>query len=185
MRRLALVLLVAFSAGCGGSRPVDRQATDQRQARAPESRACAAAAPGFRACAYSSAGKPHPTIERQTGSTWTVVTGPLKPADPTTEWGAKVWLSPDAQTLLAEWEYACDGRIAVFVSARNGKPRIVTGEQDWRMAVPSEPLGWTRDGKARVRVYDAWGTHGTHPAGIYLFDPHGRPPKATKHVKGC
>jgi hypothetical protein len=78
-------------------------------------------------------------------------------------WG-RVWLSPDRQTLLAEWEFPCDSAVAVFVPAQGGTPRVVTGQRDWRKAPISRPLGWTHHGKARVRVFGK--------PGVQLIDPH-------------
>lgn len=101
-------------------------------------------------------------------SGWTLVTGPLKPPAIDAMWD-RVWVSPDRRTLLAEWTYPCDSGAVVFVSARGGTPRVVTGESDWRKAPVSRGLGWTADGKARVHVFRRW--HG-HEAGIYLFNPH-------------
>jgi hypothetical protein len=105
----------------------------------------------------------HPTIERRAGSSWVVVTGPLPHPDPTAVWG-QVWLSPDRRTLLAEWQFPCDSAVAVFVPARGGKAWLVTGQADWRKAPISRPLGWTPDGKARVRVFGK--------RGVQLIDPH-------------
>ena len=87
-------------------------------------------------------------------------------------WGA-VWISPDRRTLLAEWEYPCDSAAAVFVPANGGKPRLVTGERDWRKAPIAHALGWTSDGKARVKLFTRWRTRtgAVHPPGVYVFDP--------------
>jgi hypothetical protein len=104
----------------------------------------------------------HPTIERMTASGWAVVTGPLKHPDPSAQWG-RVWLSPDSRTLLAEWQFPCDSEVGVFVPMRGGTPRVVTGQLDWRKAPISRPLGWTRDGKARVEVEGK--------RGVQLIDP--------------
>ena len=122
-------------------------------------RECAQAAPGFRTCMRGS----HPTIERLSGSAWTVIAGPLPHSDISTGWSPKVWLSPDGETVLAEWQFPCDSAVAVFVPAHGGTPRIVTGHRDWRKAPISRALGWTRDGRARIRVFGK--------PGIELIDP--------------
>jgi hypothetical protein len=70
----------------------------------------------------------------------------------------------------------------VFLPADGGKPRVVTGERDWRKAVASMPLGWTRDGLARVQLLQRWGAR---PKGVYLFDPAKPAPKAAKLATGC
>jgi hypothetical protein len=127
---------------------------------------------GFRTC-WSGGRESNPTIERRTMSGWTVITGPLRPPEPSAQWG-EVSLSPDNRTLLAEWEYPCDSAAVVFVSAKGGKPRLVTGERDWRRAPVGRALGWTHNGKARVRIYTAWRGHSINPRHprVFLFEPH-------------
>jgi hypothetical protein len=75
--------------------------------------------------------------------------------------------------LLAEWQYPCDSAAVVFVAVETGAPRLVTGEKDWRQAPVAHALGWTRDGKALVRIYTAWRGHRITPAHprTFLFDP--------------
>ena len=135
---LALLFLVV---GCGGAHQVAA-----RQAPAKDPRACTAAAPGFRTC-FKPGIPSNPTIERRAASGWTVLTGPLKHPDPSAEWGPQVWVSPDRQTLLAEWVFPCDSAVSVFLPVRGGTPRVVTGQLDWRKAPLSRALGWTRDAK--------------------------------------
>jgi hypothetical protein len=61
-------------------------------------------------------------------------------------------------------EFPCDSAVAAFVPLQGGTPRAVTGQRDWRKAPISRPLGWTSDGKARVRVFGK--------PGVQLIDPH-------------
>jgi len=153
-RAFALLLLVT---GCGGTQHVA-----SRSVATKVPRSCTLATPAFRTCLVGR--KQHPTIERLTASGWVVVTGPLKHADPDAEWGdGALWLSPDSQTLLAEWVFPCDSAVAVFVPLRGGTPGVVTGQLDWRKAPMSRPLGWTADGRARVRVFGK--------RGVQLIDP--------------
>jgi len=201
--RWVLVLAVAvLAAGCGGQKKTADEKTGAGLAKvettcveglnceAPEvkaaGRSCNPAGQGyrgreFRAC--SNRGVPsNPTIERRTAAGWTVVTGPLKPAEPSAQWGA-VWISPNRRMLLAEWQYPCDSSAAVFVSASGGKPRLVTGERDWRTAPVARALGWTSDGKARVQIFKRWRGH---PPGIYRFDPQVRRHEAGPTARaGC
>ena len=163
------LLLLLLAAGCGGVKHVAA-----RQAPAKDPRACTAAAPGFRTC-FKPGIPSNPTIERRVGSTWAVVTGPLKPSEPSAEWG-EISLSPDGRTLLAEWQYPCDRAAVFFVPARGGKPHLVTGESDWRKAPVAHALGWTRNGKARVQIYRSWHGHRIDPthSRVFLFDPRAR-----------
>lgn len=166
MRVIAICLLGLVAAGCGGAgRPAQNRNAVQSS---PD---CSAAALGYRTCFHL--GRRPATIERRAGSRWELVAGPLHPTDPTAQWGPKVWLSPDGKTVLAEWTFPCDDHLAVFVPARGGKPRTVTGERDWRKAPPSVPVGWTTSGKARVQLLRSWrGIRVTaRHQPVVLFDP--------------
>jgi hypothetical protein len=156
--RWTALALVVLAAGCGGTQHVVSSSAPVRLLRT-----CTRATPAFRTCLVGR--KQHPTIERLTASGWVVVTGPLKHADPDAEWG-ELWLSPDNQTLLAEWLFPCDSAVAVFVPVRGGTPRVVTGQLDWRKAPISRALGWTRDGKARVRVFGKRGVQVIDPRSV-------------------
>jgi hypothetical protein len=154
--RWSALALVVLAAGCGGTQHVGSR-TRPAQVR----KTCMRATPAFRTCVL--VGPPlRPTIERMTAAGWAVVTGPLKHPDPDAQWG-RVWLSPDSRTVLAEWDFPCDSAVGVFVPLRGGTPRVVTGQLDWRKAPISRPLGWTRDGRARVKVFGR--------RGVQLVDP--------------
>jgi hypothetical protein len=131
---------------------------------------------------------PRSSIERWTGSSWKVVAGPLpQHHEPSASWYV-VALSPDRHTLLAEWAYPCDSAAVVFVPAAGGSPRIATGERNWWQAPVAHGLGWTRGGKARVRVYTSWRGHRItplHPR-TFLIDPKTRVADAhPKPLRGC
>jgi hypothetical protein len=193
MRWLLVAVVAVVAAGCGNDKKTADDAVRAEMAKvqttcvegincgAPPQRAsartCELVGKGyrgrdFRTCWGPDAQDPNPTIERRTATGWALVTGPMKPRDMSAQWG-EVWVSPDHRTLLAEWQYPCDSAAVVFVPAAGGTPRVVTGERDWRKAPGARPLGWTRDGKARVRVYGPWrghyvdSRHGT----VFLFDP--------------
>lgn len=175
-REVVLVLTAALLSGCGGEVAAHGTTTSKELAvftdqGAVPGPACDPARDGFRSCLRGRR-KSHPTIERRSGSRWVQFAGPLKPTSLDNEWFIK-GLSPDRRTLLAEWLFACDGRVVVFLPLDGGKPRIVTGQWNWTTAPRSYALGWTQDGMAKVSVYSAWrdrsGT--THRAGVYLFDP--------------
>ena len=167
MRWLLPIAVVAVVAGCGGRQEKTKPAAVETTciegincgSSSPVVHECTRAAPGFRTCERDH----HSTIERRSGSAWTVIAGSLPHAEMSTAWGPRVWLSPDGDTVLAEWTFPCDSAVAVFVPAHGGTPRIVTGHRDWRKAPISRALGWTPDGKARIRVFGK--------PGIQLIDP--------------
>jgi hypothetical protein len=167
------IVFVILLCGCGNEQHAVVKAKVAAPAkRSQTDRTCdAAGVPNIRTCVNK--GIPsRPTIERWTGSRWRVVTGPLDPPEPSAAW-AEVSLSPDGRTLLAAWVYPCDSAAVVFVPARGGAPRLVTGEKDWRDAPVAHPLGWTQDGRARVRLYRSWRKYRItpmHPR-TFLFDP--------------
>jgi hypothetical protein len=75
--------------------------------------------------------------------------------------------------VLAEWGNPCDSAHAFFIPFAGGTPRVVTGERDWRKAPVSYVLGWSKDGRARVKILaggDCAGGVFNRP-GIYLIDP--------------
>jgi hypothetical protein len=182
VRRIPLLAAALIAGGCGAAEHPAVSAKPRQPARLCSS----TQVQGFRTC--SSAQFPdEPTIERRTALGWKVVARPLKPVEPTAQWG-EVSLSPDGQTLLAEWQYPCDSAAVVFVPAAGGAVRLVTGERDWRKAPSARALGWTRGGKARVRLFNPWRgrpASPTHPR-TYLFDP--RKPARNPHppaLRGC
>jgi hypothetical protein len=168
VRRILLVIAVVTAAS--GAASLTNAAST--------SKSCNRSGSEFRTCLrYRGPGRDqYPTIERRSGSHWVVVVGPLKHGLENSGMWASVYASPDGQMLLAEWGYACDGHVAIFVPPRGGQPRVVTGERDWRKARgDQEPLGWTRDGQARVRI-------GQH---VRLFDPDRRVHPSHRANQGC
>jgi hypothetical protein len=93
---------------------------------------------------------------------------PLEVPSPTRV-GHWAWakLSPDGETILAQWSAECEVPIAYLVPAAGGKPRE---------AVPSyssRALGWTHDGRAIVDVLESSCGPASPKPGIYLVDPEG------------
>ena len=130
----------------------------------------------YRLCLNTRDGRDHPSIERQLANgRWRRITGPPRPSQsgiPYGQWGLALD-SPDGKTLLAQWEHPCDSAHAFFIPFAGGRPRVVTGERDWRKAPVSYVLGWSRDGRARVRIHhggDCGGGTFSRP-GVYLIDP--------------
>src|SRR6266540_2038968 len=180
-REVVLVLTAALLSGCGGKVVASRHTTPAEQAgkRAVRRPSCEPAGGGFRTCHFSLRNW-DPMIQRRVGSRWSRLAGPLSPAAPDNEWSVE-GVSPDGRTLLAEWLFSCDGSVVVFVPLDGGRPRIVTGQRDWTKAPRSRALGWTGEGKAKARVYNAWRDRSgrAHRAGVYLFDP-GHPARAAR-----
>lgn len=80
---------------------------------------------------------------------------------------ATAYLSPDGKTRLAQWSAECEVPIAFFVSARGGRPRVVSGENDWADAPESIAIGWTSDGRALVEFPRAGCGSGLERPGVY------------------
>jgi hypothetical protein len=83
------------------------------------------------------------------------------------------FLSPDGDTLLAQWTAECEVPYAFFVPARGGTPRPVTGEQSIEDAPPSIAHGWTVGGEAIIEVIPGCseGTPHAQAAEIWLVSP--------------
>jgi hypothetical protein len=62
------------------------------------------------------------------------------------------FLSPDGDTLLAQWTAECEVPYAFFVPVSGGTPRPVTGERSIEDASPSIAHGWTQSGEAIIEV---------------------------------
>ncbi len=75
--------------------------------------------------------------------------------------------SPDGRMLLAQWSGECESQTAYFVSIADGKVRGIFGASD------STGHGWTKDGRARVRLdYPIFAKNRVRVrAGMYDVDP--------------
>ena len=181
MVRSSIALAAAVVAGCGAGE--ERAVTTTRTAAATTTRTVparppdciAARSPGFRLCRHRF-GQPPRTparIERRDGDGWRVVAkGPPGSVHDGLQIGhwAGAWLSPDGETLLAQWSAECEIPIAFFVDVERGTMRPVTGEKKWVEAPESVALGWAPDGRARVRLTEGVCGGSKHPPGVYLVD---------------
>lgn len=82
-------------------------------------------------------------------------------------------VSPDGETILAQWSGECEVPNAFFVDARGGTPRPAAGpgsSQD-PISQPSEGLGWTTDGRAIIFVPEQPGCGSSGNPGVFLVDP--------------
>jgi hypothetical protein len=156
VRWLAVLSAVLVLSGCG-------------QRAKPELVACYAGDRDFHLCGYPEDPR---LVSRILSSDHTVVTGPLEGSveDQRGYWRS-VHLSPDRRTLLVTWSGECESQTALFVATSGGRPSVVTGEDDWHKAPESIGLGWTRDGKARVRLPKGACGRTPHRPGVYLIDP--------------
>jgi hypothetical protein len=83
----------------------------------------------------------------------------------------EAWLSPDGQTLLAQWAGECEVPTAFFVPAAGGRPLPVTGERRLGDAPESLARGWDENGSARVLLpYGVCGGSHRRP-GVYRIEP--------------
>jgi hypothetical protein len=171
----ATLILVA---GCGGVTTRAVVATTPAPKPSPLRGHCIAAdAPRFRLCGQPVGEPIHrraSTIQRRTPDGWAVVAEapPRTIADgiPHGHW-AGAWLAPNGKRLLAQWSAECEIPIAFFVDVETGALEPVTGEKDWTAAPESIALGWSADGRGRVRLpKGACGTGAPRP-GVYLIDP--------------
>lgn len=172
--RLAPIVLLAVAlAGCGGA---DEPAGAPPPKPTPVGKCKSIESPLFRLC-----GQPTmkmravaSTIQRRDGSGWRRLAGPpahsIVDGIPHGYW-RDAYLAPDRHVLLAQWSGECEIPIAFFVDAESGELRPVTGEADWREAPESIALGWSRDGRARVRLLKGACGSGFDKPGVYLIDP--------------
>jgi hypothetical protein len=83
-------------------------------------------------------------------------------------------VSPDEQTLLAQWSAECEVPVAFLVDLARGAPAPITGESDWAKSPMSVALGWTTDGRAIVFLPKGGGCGGGASApGVYLYSQAG------------
>jgi hypothetical protein len=134
----------------------------------------------LRVCFDSGAGDGHGQFIVGRGAEARVL--PVQPPGPTPTAAAAgraghwAWaaLSPDGDTILAQWTAECEVPIAFFVDVAGGAPTPVTGEDDWATSPESVALGWTKDGRAIVFLPKgpACGA-GLAEAGIHLYSAVG------------
>jgi hypothetical protein len=77
-------------------------------------------------------------------------------------------VSPDGETILAQWWAECEVPIAYLISISAGALREAVSR-----VYASRALGWTEDGRAVVRVVESPCSPGAPSPGIYLVDPDG------------
>jgi hypothetical protein len=189
MRAIALAVALVIISGCGGTERTGKRSQSAKEALprvkttcakgvncASDSprpvRKCTSAGRDFRTCATFFGSGYRPTIEKRAASEWAVVQGPLQASGTTVSgWWRRAFLSPDGDTLLAQWVGDCEIPRAFFLRASGGAPRAVTGEADWTTAPNSVAVGWRADGHAEVMLLGAACGIGAHRPGVYLVDP--------------
>jgi hypothetical protein len=161
VRGLAVFCLVVLLAGCGSG----NNEAEQAKPRAQQARGkCLPPVRGFQLCG-------RPTQRTTPALPSTIVHGDTLVAKAIGRAGhwRKLFVSPDGETLLAEWSAECEIPIAFFVPARGGEPRAVTGERDWTTSPDSEAFGW-EGARAVVGIPRIGETVSDRP-GVYLIDP--------------
>jgi hypothetical protein len=178
MRRLALAVVLLTASGCGGQGAADRPGVAAKltgevettcvegvNCREPQVyRRCTSVMRGFRACTtYPADGMERSTIQRRSESGWKIV---VRPHDvPISGWWRRVIPSRDRTALLGQWSGDCEIQTTYIIRA-GSKPRPVFSQAE------SFAVGWSPDGKARVRVsVAAPDPRGDVRAGFYRIDP--------------
>jgi hypothetical protein len=86
-------------------------------------------------------------------------------------------VSPDGETLLAQWIAECEVPVAYFVSAEGGIPRPVVAKD-----VMSIALGWTREGAAEIALPEGSCGGGAARPGVYTVRPAGGKPQYLRPI---
>jgi hypothetical protein len=150
--------------GCGADRQTGEAANAQTTTSASTHR-CTHVRRGFRACTAFGVTGARSRIERGDGVDWTIVTGS---APGRHGWWRRIVASPDRRQLLAQWSGECEIQSTYLVSTGSGRARAILRGN------PSTALGWSKDGRARVRAQTpVYGSDGKvrYRAGVYLVDP--------------
>jgi hypothetical protein len=157
-RLLALLLVAAACAGCGGTRVAT--VTKERVSascltisRGASSGATVALCrrPGqFFRTAFS--------LRDRSGSLRPIV---IESPGKVGHW-ERGFLSPDGKTLLAQWSAECEVPVVFFVPVAGGTPRPVAGT-----TVTSVAVGWLGDGRAIVEFPRAACGSGIERPGVY------------------
>jgi hypothetical protein len=193
-------LLVSVAVGCGGAEPAasppasttaaapsTSTSTTTAQKPKPKKKArlrcrTVEAPAGFRTCQRTTKSSVREIIQRRVRGEWKLVSwepagdvvyGPNFKGGMSNGMWTSLRLSPDGRTLLGQWSSECEVQYAFFIPAAGGKPRVVTGEDDFRHRSPeSSAKGWASAGRARVFVIGETGCGGTtYKRGDYLIDP--------------
>jgi len=164
VRWFLVAIAVCLAAGCGGrqEQAKSEQASDASEAAFQPSTRCTHVSRGFRACTtYRERGE-QTGIYRRAGSDWVKVVGP---APGRMGWWRRVIASPNRITLLGQWSGECETQTTYIVrTGETTRPIFAQAE--------SYALGWSNDGRARVRVpMTSPDPRGNVHAGIYLVDP--------------
>ena len=155
-----------MAAGCGGggratAPPAQRAHQVCRPTRAP----------AYTVCGYPLQKRTPSTIWASFGRSAVELTGPAERVKhyphPAGFWvPERLFPSPDAKTLLAQWSGQCEVQSTYLISAQTGRTRAILGKAD-----ESSAVGWAKDGSARIKVPRPT-CGGSHlAAGIYAVDP--------------
>jgi hypothetical protein len=179
MRPVLVVVAVAvLAAGCGSRGKTSDEQINAEMAKVETTcaegincagdhfqpfRRCTHVSGGFRACTTFSELKDEQTgIYRRVGSRWVKV---VDAAPGQRGWWRRMVASPDRSALLGQWSGECETQ-TTYIARGGGAPRPIFSQAQ------SRAVGWSDDGRARVRVLAASpDRRGDVQPGIYLVDP--------------
>lgn len=175
MRWLVVAVVAVLAAGCGSD---EKTADDNvRVAMAKVETTCAEGvncvgdrfhpfrkcthlSRGFRACTTYRELSKETGIYRRGPEGWIKFAGPARSVG----WWRRVIAAPNRHVLLGQWSGECETQTTYIVERGRARPIFAQSE--------SYALGWSADGRARVRVpMEAPDPRGDLRAGIYLVDP--------------
>ena len=176
MRWLVVAVVAVLAAGCGSSR--EKTADDASRAemakvqttcaegvncasdRFHPFRKCTHTSRGFRACTTYRERSEETGIYRRGRDGWTKFAGPARSVG----WWRRLIAAPSRHVLLGQWSGECEIQTTYIVERGRARPIFAQSE--------SYAVGWSADGRARVRVpVAAPDPRGDVRAGIYLIDP--------------
>ena len=175
MRWLAVAVVAVLAAGCGSDKKSADDNARVAMAKAETTcaegvncagdrfhpfRKCTHLSRGFRACTTYRELSEETGIYRRGPEGWIKFAGPARGVG----WWRRVIAAPNRHVLLGQWSGECETQTTYIVERGRARPIFAQSE--------SYALGWSADGRARVRVpMEAPDPRGDLRSGIYLVDP--------------
>jgi hypothetical protein len=166
VQRLLAIALIAVAAVTGCGADTKQTASETRPSATPLGSECEEAGDAGDGTVYlcygSSANHGRFVLDRADGPRTLAV----PPPSPVGHW-AWAEVSPDGETILAQWSAECEVPVAYLLPAIGGRPRAAVP------AYSSRAVGWTNDGRAIVKVLESECAPNAPRPGFYLVDPDG------------